>query len=549
MVKATLRFWLFVLMATTALPVCAATYLDVDYATLIQNAQRKGFVRVLIWLDLPAFLSPTTEQKLALEKKEAAVLAELGDTISPIAQQRNGLGGITLYATETALKRIDSSLNIRAVMKSSPQVWFQGADYGFIESIENEIIGNKFAEVEVILNLANFSYEFTRDASTLYKTSPELTAELLIKLPAFLDSLPAAHILNLTTLKTQIPELANQSKLLLRIDMEGLFAVQENKDIRALRLAKAPILQKAILDNAVIESAKRYGFADVSLNFQQPFGYSLDYPWIPDKAKQVQNATNRQIVKDFFSTFGENEFKPTDLSFSSILGAYARVSFPVLKQLYINPDPRLWRIKLNDGTVNPAIPPDPNNVGFTPSAEISLSEPTELCINPVEWSGDLNKTSIQYFLVVKPEDHFKEGDMFLAYRPINKPAELWFHSLTRGGSIWTKAEQNKAPVPYNVDPNFKLKPIFRMQTGKDFDSVNLANIEAPGEIIVGYGIGASPEDSFQDMFKNKMFESIWRSDAQNTTDYAYCLGVTKIKKESPWAPKVLGLPEGTDATR
>jgi hypothetical protein len=299
----------------------------------------------------------TPELKAQLTKKEQAVFAELGDTISASGQWNTGLGQLGVYATPTGLERIAASANIKSFARSAADAMrlrFYDDSGKLLQAIESEIDKNGYADVETVLNIDNFNFDVTPDGKTVHRVSPEQKAEMLSKLPAFLNALPPKHVQNLDTLKSQIEQTANQPSLSLRVDREGLYALIDNEAIRALRLLNPPSEEPVRLDPKALAAAKKAGFAGVIISLRQPFGYSPQSGYLPAKAWEAQAVTLRTLFDAIFKSLGKDNVSDVD-PFTGLPGAYARLSQAALEKLYQNPDPRIQSISLNTGIAGLAV--------------------------------------------------------------------------------------------------------------------------------------------------------------------------------------------------
>ena len=330
------------------------------YKQLFETARSKGFVRVLVGLDANVSLAElgkmSPEFKQQLTKKEQAVLDELGNTASPSGRWSSGIGQISIYVTTQGLERLSKSRHVKNLMNSSIDdmlsTHFDGTGT-LINDIEAEIDENGFADVEVVLNLKNLAWDYMPDGKAAFRTSTELDRELAIQLPLFLDSLRPENIRNITNLKAKNRQATKKSIQHLQIDREGLFALQEHKGLRALRLVtslkKTPRLEKEVL-----ETAKETGFAGVFISLYQPFGYSPQVGRIPRKAWKSQTAMLDKAFKNIFSSLGKNAVKDIQ-EFKDMPSIYAVLSYTALQQLYKTPDFRIKSIRLNKGAYGPLL--------------------------------------------------------------------------------------------------------------------------------------------------------------------------------------------------
>jgi subtilisin family serine protease len=223
-----------------------------------------------------------------------------------------------------------------------------------LADIETEISKTGYADVDVALNLDNFAFDVTQKGETLHPISPAQLAEMQTKLPVFLNSLPSKNILNVQRLKAQLKRLTSKPTLSLRIDQEGLFALKEHSDIRALRLTKAPRSKTTTMDVDVLATARTDGFAGVMINLHQPFGYSPLMGRLPAKAWQTQLLNLNSLFDAIFASLGDGAVSEIK-HYPGLATAYARLSLAALEQLDQYPDARIQSITLNRGMVQPQL--------------------------------------------------------------------------------------------------------------------------------------------------------------------------------------------------
>lgn len=354
MLKAKIISRISIVLCIANLSACSTSGANLVYEGLLERARNKGFVRVLVGLDMDMplaklrQLSPRLKQEL-LEKEEE-LLEVLGDTVSRSGRWRSGLGQMRLYVTEEGLERLAKWKHVKQVMRSvidKMLITHHDSTGTLVSDIETEIAKNDFAEVEVVLNLKNLSYSFLPNGETDFDSSPEQEKELGSKLAGFFDSLRAKHVLNLASLKKIDFKESSSPVQRLKIDKEGLFALQENKSIRALRLVNAK--KKAPrLENEVLDISKKQGEAGVIITLYQPFGYSPQVGRLPARAWNAQSDMLAQTFHDILASLGDDAVKSVQ-EFKGIPGIYAVLSHTALQKLYKNPDARISRVRLNKG--------------------------------------------------------------------------------------------------------------------------------------------------------------------------------------------------------
>ena len=103
-------------------PTWSASYDQAEYQGLLDQAVGKGYVRVLVNLDVDVPLAasqrtPAIQAKLA--GRENALLVELGGNALRTGVWRNGLGQMGVYVTSAGLQQLAKSANARAIGRDS----------------------------------------------------------------------------------------------------------------------------------------------------------------------------------------------------------------------------------------------------------------------------------------------------------------------------------------------------------------------------------------------------------------------------------------------
>jgi len=283
----------------------SASYEQTEYQGLLDQASRKGYVRVMANLDIDVPMAAnlrTTTIKSSLAAKEDALLAKLGSNALKTGVWRNGLGQMGIYVNAAGLQQLAKSSDARTIGRDSTDGLRTGVydGDGRLARIEEAIEKNGFADVEVDLNLENFDFDIASDGKTIHKPSSAQQAEVRSMLPSFHASLPENGVPNLVQLKADAgkPE-SRVPTHALRINKEGLFALKEHNQVRAIRLANATA-EPPRLDAEVLDVARQNGYADVIINLRFA-GYSPLSGKLPAKAWQAQTASVRRAFVDILS--------------------------------------------------------------------------------------------------------------------------------------------------------------------------------------------------------------------------------------------------------
>lgn len=172
-----------------------------------------------------------------------------------------------------------------------------------------------------------------------------------------------------------------------------------------------------------------------------------------------------------------------------------------------------------------------------------FTTPAQYCFPQSEWRGDESKLVFDHHLLVARDEHFKNGDVFVAFRLRDDPERLFLQS---SDGVWSPHEAGTEPPGYFSGV---LQPVMRLsvipqptdvtafQLGADSDTP--ANGSPPsssssmvGQLLVGYGLradGASTRrESFQDMLNNQRYSVVWTVGAPKRTAGFVCLTATQM---------------------
>jgi len=164
-----------------------------------------------------------------------------------------------------------------------------------------------------------------------------------------------------------------------------------------------------------------------------------------------------------------------------------------------------------------------------------FSAPMQYCFRQLEWSGDLSKVTLKYNLIVEPQHHFKEGDVFIGFRHLTRSGVGW-------DAIWLLGRRVSDIEPltgwYNYVPNQEPPVFFRGPLQPVIPAtilsqpLDLTAWNNEGDLLVGYGLrttsGATAADSFQEMLDNKRYHTAWLVQNGPTGYNFVCLKATEM---------------------
>jgi hypothetical protein len=173
-------------------------------------------------------------------------------------------------------------------------------------------------------------------------------------------------------------------------------------------------------------------------------------------------------------------------------------------------------------------------------------------VQQVTWSMDIKNAVVDIVLVIDAEDQGKAKMPFLFFRFCNKPDDLWFYGQ-RGydypeGALanphtlrWKKYQVGEEPLSYlfNGRDNFPQKnniPYYVMSTGKPVDISSMRSIVGGncGEILAGYGLGATRQEAYDEMLSQKRFGVKFSTEfGLNKIDYTFEVKVVKTYRRPP----------------
>lgn len=160
--------------------------------------------------------------------------------------------------------------------------------------------------------------------------------------------------------------------------------------------------------------------------------------------------------------------------------------------------------------------------------------PMQYCFSQLEWSGDLSKTTLSYHLIIEPQHHFKEGDVFIGFRNMTRSGQGWDAMWLRGNLApyntpfdwYSYGTGQEIPVMYRGI----LQPIIPVSIVSQ--PIDLTEWVYKGEFMAGYGLRVTPDatatDSFQEMLDNKRYHTVWVVQEGPAGNNIVCLKATEM---------------------
>lgn len=169
---------------------------------------------------------------------------------------------------------------------------------------------------------------------------------------------------------------------------------------------------------------------------------------------------------------------------------------------------------------------------------IKFASPGKICFPQSYLYAETNNfksVMLNHYLIVRKEDHYKTGDVFVGFRLKSQPDVLWLHG---GGARWTKYKNGQVPEYYSNSPFIpigKLQPV--ISTSISHHPIDVSLYVGDGELWVGYGLRSESETaqvSFDEMLSSNRFNLIWeignpKLEPRNPVDVStICLTMTEM---------------------
>ncbi|MCB1976873.1 MAG: S8 family serine peptidase, partial [Nitrosomonas sp.] len=336
-------FLLFV--ASTSLSL-AAQYDAADYENLLNEANSKGFVRVLITLDDTVTLEDMTNKQAslstAMENKAQNVLAELNQNTLKSGYWNNGIGQMGAYVNEIGLRVLAGSDNAISFARDVTHAYRIKAvdDDGSLDAIETAINTNGSANVDIFLNTDATDYDLDSLGNTVFKSSSVMSEQA----QRILTSINTEHFAQGINV-AEVDE--NRPVIRASIDRNAFYALIERDDVRAIRPVGYADPRKAQWPEEVLEAAKEHGEAEIMITLRGGDFSSAKTGYMSSAAIKAQANANQRAFDDILSKIGALA-SATDVSTSSEIGVlHIKFPFETLAKLYEDADARILSVELN----------------------------------------------------------------------------------------------------------------------------------------------------------------------------------------------------------
>ena len=347
----------------------AAQYDANDYQNLLNEANSKGFVRVLIILDdtvtLEDMASNQASLGAAMENKAQNVLAELDQNALKSGYWNNGIGQMGVYVNENGLHVLAGSSNAIAFTRDVTHAYrIKAVDTdGSLETIETAIHANGLADVNLFLGVDAADYAIDNSGNTIFKPSTAMP----VQVQNILDDINNQHY---TQGIRNLEKDPNRPVIRANIDRNAFYALIERDDVRAVRPVGYVDSRAAQWPEEILEAAKEHGEAGILITLRGGDFFSPKTGYMSSAAIKAQANANQQAFDDILSRIGASALS-TSMSTDMNVGVMQiRLAFAALAKLYDLADARILSIDLNK-----------------PVAWTSLTNSTALLNMPSAWNS------------------------------------------------------------------------------------------------------------------------------------------------------------------
>ena len=336
---------LFLFSATSAL---SAQYDATEYEALTAQAQRDGFVRVLIALGnyrLPEIGEDGDAIRAETESGARAVLAELGENALIGGYSNNGIGQMRVNVNEEGLRILAGSKSAVAFMRDvSYALRIKAVDLdGSIDEIESRFVTDSAVEVEIFLNVDAVDYDIDVAGTTVFRAQPALSQQLDQGLRNILSK-PYGGSIDVLEVEKDSPSLRAI------IDRSAFYGLIESGDVRAVRPVGFEDARKSQLPEDVLEIARAQGKVGVAISLRGGDFFSPKTGYMSNAGMDVQAKANERAFANIFSRAGLAPPVQENGGGYLLGGLATQLSFEEVRKLYENADPRILSITADFAT-------------------------------------------------------------------------------------------------------------------------------------------------------------------------------------------------------
>lgn len=349
----------------------SAQYVGDDFDGLLEEANRKGYVRLLITLDETVTLEEIKTNyealRVVMEAKANNVLADLGQDVLPTGYWNNGFGQMGAYVNESGIHSLVDTDNAITFIRDVTHTYRIKAaeDDGSIEAIESEIITNGATEVDIFLNVEVAGYTIESTGNTIYNQSAATSEQIQNILNHLLSQSYANGISN-----PVIDE--NRPVIRANINRNAFYALIESDKVKAIRPVNYTDPRAAQWPQEVLGVAQEQGEANILISLRGGEFFSPKTGYMTLAAIQAQADAHQHAFDDIFTKIGVPTSPENKTAYLDVGIVQLKLPNSDLAKLYELSDARILSIELNK-----------------PAAWTTLTNSTNLLNLPPSWAAGI----------------------------------------------------------------------------------------------------------------------------------------------------------------
>ncbi|SDY68108.1 S8 family peptidase [Nitrosomonas halophila] len=393
----------------------AAQYVGDDFDKLLEEANRKGYVRLLITLDdtitVDEIKTNHEALRVAMAAKAQTVLADLGQNVLPTGYWNNGYGQMGAYVNESGIHALVASDNAIAFIRDVTHTYrIKAADSdGSVEAIESAIITNGAADVNIFLNVEVDGYDIDSTGNTVYNQSSATSEQIQTSLNHLLSQ-PYANGINNPVLDE------NRPVIRANINRSAFYALIESNEVRAIRPVDYTDPRAAQWPQEVLDAAQEQGEADILISLRGGEFFSPKTGYMSPAAIQAQADAHRRIFDDIFTRIGAPTSSENEKAYLDLGIVQVRLPNSAVTRLYELADARILNVELNK-----------------PAAQTTLTNSTVLLNLAPYWAAGITAAG-QYMVII--DSGIRKNHAFFTTSGVSRVAhEACFGTNTTSGGV------------------------------------------------------------------------------------------------------------------
>lgn len=284
-----------------------------------------------------------TRYRVSLERRTAALLAELGAQVAPGGPHwSNGVGQIEIYVSAQGLQLLRNSSN--AVAFRPGKAWWQRSHLvdsaGHFERIDAEISRTGFADVQIVPNVEGLEFNLGADGQArVSAASRDLMQAASASLARSVLSREANALEAPASLSASLAGRGIEGALVKRLTRVDLARLAQSDEVRNILPINLNDSRPLSIDPAALKQAEATGSAEVIVNLRMP----LFAAGLSQASMESQRRSHQAALREMLSTVGADATSWQD--FSAFGAMSGRLSAAQLRRLASGADRRLLSIE------------------------------------------------------------------------------------------------------------------------------------------------------------------------------------------------------------